>query len=111
MRTSIRKGLRADKGSANRKHFKKRLFERYGLFANRFEIHQLVANLQAEGVYMGTLTRNRVWYRIPFKGRVIGVIYDRKNKNFVTALPKDSYPIGLGSDTMLPIDRPVARKR
>lgn len=102
----MKRGL-PSKAAVNRKHFKKRLLERYNLTANRREIAELVANLKT-AVFLGNLSRNRSWYKVTFKGEVVTVIYDKKNKNFITALPKDAFPLQL-KDTFLPIDRPVVQ--
>ena len=73
-------------------HFRWRLHQRYGIKINREEIQDYVGLIQANrGIQIVHLESQscRVSVKImAIKGKVLPVVYDKKRKTLVTALPK-----------------------
>ena len=76
-----------DKTHDERKHFKRRLKERYGLEANRHDVHDIVYLIQTQkcNFVMKQSNRITVW-DVPFKGEKVRIVYDKVRKAPVTAL-------------------------
>tara|TARA_R110000824_G_scaffold277546_3_gene465764 strand:- start:954 stop:1238 length:285 start_codon:yes stop_codon:yes gene_type:complete len=74
------------------KHFMWRLRQRYGIKINRKEIQDYVGLIQANrGIQVVHLETQscRVSVKImAIKGKVLPVVYDKKRKTLVTALPQ-----------------------
>lgn len=77
------------KKAANYQHFKKRLWQRYGLEINRKELVELQHLIQTSGgkYRIDRQSNTRVLHKIPFKGHELIVVYSNVQHNFVTVLP------------------------
>lgn len=77
------------KKSANYKHFKMRLWQRYGLEINIKELKELRTLIQTSGgrYKIGRQSNTKVLHKIPFKGHELLVVYSNVQHNFVTVLP------------------------
>lgn len=76
-----------NKRICERKHFKRRLFERYGLLVNREEVNEMVRMIQnnnSECIEQQSLRKSL--HKVVFRDREILVVYDKMRKTLVTAL-------------------------
>lgn len=73
-----------------RKHFKRRMFERYGVEINRKDIETIVKSIQNREAKFLSRTSNRVTlWEVDYQGLAIPVVYDSQRKTVVTALPQE----------------------
>lgn len=68
-------------------HFQKRLFERYGLHMNHSELNSHVADILEKRVQFIRWSRGRSTWRIVHRGYWVYVVFDRRRRVLVTALP------------------------
>jgi hypothetical protein len=83
--------MSVSKVKANYIHFKRRLFERYGVNISKTEydtISDAIKSGEYVDYFMRSDTKRRKIYRLPIKGVIVNVIYSCKQHNLVTALPK-----------------------
>lgn len=86
--TKNKKHPRKDKGQ--RIHFKKRLFERYGLNINREEMTDLVKQITDGKAYFVRKSTNRISiFIVTYQGKEITVAYDKGRKQVVSAIPSE----------------------
>jgi hypothetical protein len=73
-----------------REHFKRRLWERYGLSINRHEYRDIVVAIQSNQFAFLERESNRVtiWLGI-VQGVHVPIVYDSMRKTAVTALPSE----------------------
>ena len=75
------------------RHFKSRLRQRYKIRINKEEIEDYVgliqANRQIQVVHLGKQSRRVSVKLLIIRGETVPVIYDKKQKTLVTALPVD----------------------
>jgi len=87
MRKKIKPRNKRDKTHDERKHFKKRLKERYDLEANRHDIRDIVYLIQHQKCNLVLKQSNRITvWDVPFKGEKVRIVYDKLRKAPVTAL-------------------------
>lgn len=88
-RITIRKrNTNLTKSTANRFHFRKRVFERFGIRVTREEEDELVARIMANLLHsVGRQSNNKTVYRLEVQGKEFFAIYDKQRHTFVTALP------------------------
>ncbi len=79
-----------DKRYAQREHFKKRMFERYGITVNRTLYRDMVNMVQrSDGIFLGQQSnRLKVW-RLFVHDQHITIVYDSIRKELVTATPPE----------------------
>ena len=72
-------------------HFKKRLFERYGIILSGLELKNIIINIQNNRcAHLGIgSVNNTVKKIVKIQDRYIPVVYDKKNRILVTALPQE----------------------
>lgn len=76
-----------DKVKDERRHFKRRLKERYSLEANRHDIHDIIYLIQHNKCNFVLRQSNRITvWDVPFKGETVRIVYDKVRKAPVTAL-------------------------
>ena len=76
------------KAKSYRRHAKKRLLERYGLKVNRNILRQIVGKIQKNKVeVIGKSSNSRTLFYVWIDNVKIKVVYDKKRKEIVTALP------------------------
>lgn len=82
-----------DKKETERKHFKRRVFERYDITINDGEYDFLVSKIKKnDKTFVKFLTKqtNRVSIQlITYKNKEIVVVYDKLRKQLVSALPPE----------------------
>lgn len=73
---------------ANNLHFKKRALSRYGLVLSTGDVRNMVKMIeQSKFEFMEQRTNTRSYVRLVYMDKLIHLIYDKRHKNFVTALP------------------------
>ncbi len=73
------------KKSANIIHFKRRFFERYGLYINNESIKRIVKDIQNNRAeYLEKSTNTRSIWEITFEGNKYPVLYDKNTKTLIT---------------------------
>lgn len=78
---------------AQREHFKKRLFERFGLTINRYKYKEIVDKIQNnQAKRIETQSRRLTLYLVEIQGIPVKVVYDHQRKTVVTALTLDMDP-------------------
>lgn len=71
-------------------HFKKRLYERYGLMCNRFDIKEIVTKIQKQhGFFINRISDRISNWCIYYKNTWIFVGYDTLRHTVITALPHE----------------------
>lgn len=87
------KGKRPNKAVCQRAHAKKRLAQRFDLQINRFQIRDLVAQIQQGKTRLLEKQSNRISVQLViYSERKLAVVYDKERKTIVTFLP-DQYLI------------------
>lgn len=82
-----------DKTYAQREHFKKRLFERFGLTINRYKYKEIVDKIQNnQAKRIETQSRRLTLYLVEIQGIPVKVVYDHQRKTVVTTLTLDMDP-------------------
>lgn len=73
------------KKQSERIHFKRRLYQRFGLKISRNDYRQIIKQIKLndKAVYLNSRTSR---HNIKFKGYNFDVIYDRKRKEVITVL-------------------------
>ena len=81
----------ANKANTERKHFKKRVYERYDIVLNDGEYDYLVSRVKTNDKsivkFLMKQTNRVTVHIITFKNTEIVVVYDKLRKQLVTALP------------------------
>ena len=67
-----------------RKHFKKRLRERFGISLNRYEYKALLEVLKEEGQFYKKDTNRKYWYLLTYKGYDMYLLYDISRNECIT---------------------------
>jgi hypothetical protein len=76
------------KARAQRRHFKMRLLERYGILCNNDMYRSFISQVKKqESKPLLAQSRTRVIHEIYYEDRPIWVVYDKKRHEFCTALP------------------------
>jgi len=79
---------RISKTKAQKIHFKYRVKQRYGLDINRLQRIEIIKMIQhGEAKFLNHQSRRVSKFIVEFKGTQMIVIYDKKRKTLVTALP------------------------
>lgn len=81
------------KGPEQRAHFKRRLFERYGIEINRIEYSELCERLRRNGadvLYVRAESNTRTHWIIEIQGVKVRAVYDKARGQLVTALPPEA---------------------
>jgi len=78
-----------NKTQASRVHFKRRAEERYGLTLNRFDLREIVKDIQqGKCTFVEKLSNARSKFNVVIKGVEVTVVYDKVRKVAITALPE-----------------------
>lgn len=73
-----------------RKHAKFRIAARFGIVLNHNGYKEIIKMIQAgQTKKVGQTSDNRPWHQITYQDKTFIVVYDRKRKEIVTALPLD----------------------
>lgn len=77
----------ANKKQTERKHFKKRVNERFGIYVNNEEINRIIADIKIGDAPLVEKQTNRVSvYLTEVQGVKMNVVYDHRRKMLVTCL-------------------------
>lgn len=81
---------RRNKRRANIIHFQRRIYERYGIELDVYEVRDLADFIKANGrkYFIEKLSGSRTLFKIPIQGQAVLVIYDKNQHSLLTALPK-----------------------
>lgn len=85
-----------NKKSANNIHFKRRLFQRYGIVANKHLVKQWADNIHTFQLLYKE-SKSRLAVLIEYNGIGIKAIYDKNHGNFITALSNKYAPTALST--------------
>ena len=80
------------KRDSQKSHFRRRVFERYGITINEGEYEYLVSQIKKRTAQVTFLYKqsNRVSiHKIIYKQLSLVVVYDKLRKSLITALPQD----------------------
>jgi hypothetical protein len=75
-------------------HFRKRLLQRHGISVTATQYEQMIQMIQNGQVKPTGSINNRLGqFEIEIEGKTIQIVYDRRRKTLVTALPDGTKPI------------------
>jgi hypothetical protein len=91
----MRHKKRNEKGINQRGHAKFRFAERYGVALNRKGYDEIIKMIQTgNSTKIAQISCRVTAHRVVYEGIVANVLYDRRRKELVTALPKDAVETG-----------------
>lgn len=78
------------KSSQQRKHFKRRLKERFGIYLANAQLDDLVARVQqGEGAFVERQSCRITVFDMEVEGQIARLVYDKRTKELVTAMHPD----------------------
>jgi hypothetical protein len=79
------------KAVTQRKHAKRRAFERYSLWLGSVDMQDMIAQIQGgRAVFIERQSRRVTLWVVEAQGKHVPVVYDKSRKTIVTVLPEHS---------------------